>query len=186
MVNRIIKWWKDVMDWKERWEKLLPSNYINGRAFRKAELRKLEKIMEYPKAKLNEEEKLGQKVLYQQQYRELEKSLYPNPLVRFARNAGKLALTTLKWTFNKIKGPSPNHNRNQISNNIRKPVTDSEIREFLKKSLATTKKANSSKQNVKEGTTVLNSNKVTGNKQKKTGVVVPFKASKSVQKGISR
>ncbi|CDT15638.1 hypothetical protein BN1088_150008 [Sphingobacterium sp. PM2-P1-29] len=186
MVNRILKWWQDVMDWKERFEKLFPPSFLQSRSFKKAELKKLEKILAYPSKKLSEDERLSQKMLYQEQYKKLEKSLYPNPIVRLARNAGKLSFTALKWSFNKIFKQAPVGNKNQISNNTRKPTTDSEVREFLNKSLATTKKAVSSKQKVKVGTPAMNANKVTGNNQKKTGVVVPFKPSKSVQKGISR
>ncbi len=183
MVNRILKWWKDVMDWKERFEKLLPSNYINGRAFRKAEMRKLEKIIAYPKAKLNEDERLSQKMLYQQQYRELERSLYPNPLVRLVRNAGKLAFSTLKWSYNSIKGTAPPRLKNKFQSGKTGPMGDVEIRQFLKRSLTDSETMKRRKDNLKVTSPDTNK-KVSTDKAKKTALIVPFKPAKTIRKGI--
>lgn len=171
------------MDWKERFEKLLPSNYINGRAFRKAEMRKLEKIMSYPKGKLNEDERLSQKMLFQEQYKQLERSLYPNPVVRLVRNAGKLAFASLKWTYNKIKGPAPTTNKNQVRNEKTAPMSDAEIRQFLKRSMADSKTINQQGEKTTAAKPEINK-KVTANKVKKSAVIVPFKAGKPVRKGL--
>ena len=171
------------MDWKERFEKLLPSNYINGRAFRKAELRKLEKIIAYPKAKLNEDERLSQKMLYQQQHRDLVRSLYPNPFVRLVRYAGKLAFATLKWTYNKIKGSAPTANKNQVRNEKTKKMSDAEIRQFLKSSLADSKTMNKRREKTAAAKPEIDK-KVSTGKAKKATIIVPLKPAKSLGKGI--
>ncbi|WP_313492015.1 MULTISPECIES: hypothetical protein [Sphingobacterium] len=184
MVNRINKWWKEVMDWKERWEKLLPSNYINSRTFQKAELKKLEKVISYSKAKLNEEERLSQKLLYHQKYKELERSLYPNPLVRLIRNAGKLTGAAITWTFNKIRYQPSSGTKNQTNNGTVKPGrSDMEVREFLKNSMNEVKIQNRKLQKSKVTTSDVR-RKVPANSRKKSAVIVPFKPAKGIRKGI--
>lgn len=184
MVNKIIKWWKEVMDWKERWEKLLPSDYINSRTFQKAELKKLEKIMSYPKNKLNEEERLSHKLLYHQKYRGLERSLYPNPLVRLARNAGKLSMAALKWSFNKIRNQASTKTKNPTNNGMTNPGTsESEVREFLKNSLTEVKSNNRKQQKSKTATSAVKRT-VSANSRKKSAIIVPFKPAKGIRKGI--
>ena len=181
MVNRINKWWKEVMEWKERFEKLFPPSFLQSRAFKKAELRKLEKILSYPAKKLNEDEKLSKQMLYREQYKQLEKSLYPNPLVRLVRNTGKLALNTIKWTYNKVVKQAPLSGKNQIENRKTHPAKDAEIRDFLKRSLPDSEMA--SKKTVEAKAPAIK-NKVTASKGKKMGVIVPFKPGKSIRKGI--
>lgn len=171
------------MDWKERFEKLLPSHFMNGRAFKKAELKKMEKIISYPTAKLNEEERLSQKML-REQFRKLERSLYPNPLVRLLRNTGKFVATTIKWSVNKIMNQAPSRTKNQVSNTTTKPETsDSEIRTFLKKSMAEPRSAQKKKEKTKVEAPDIN-NKVSDGRRKRTGVIVPFKPAKTMRKGI--
>lgn len=183
MVNRINKWWKEVMEWKERFEKLFPPSFLQSRAFKKAELKKLEKLLSYPAKKLNEDEKLSQKMLYREQYKQLEKSLYPNPVVRLFRNAGKLALSTIQWTYNKIMKQEPLKGSNQAVNSKPKPANDSEIRDFLKRSLndANTEAKRSVKAKAKAP---ANKRKVSTANVKKMGVIVPFKPGKSLGRGI--
>ena len=45
MVNRIMRWLDEVMAWKQRFEKLFPPAFIKSADFKKAEMRKLEKIL---------------------------------------------------------------------------------------------------------------------------------------------
>ncbi|MNJ95267.1 hypothetical protein D3C87_129750 [compost metagenome] len=183
MINRINKWWKESMEWKERFEKLFPPSFLQSRAFKKAELKKLHKITSYPKSKLNEDEKLSQKMLYEQQYKELEKSLYPNPLLRLLRNTGRLAFNTLKWSLGKITGVAPIRNPNPVKNNSTIPASENEIRQFLKKSLPNTQGLKKKTEKTKTAEQNLNQ-KTSPSRQKKPTVIVPFKAGKTVRKGI--
>lgn len=128
MANRINKWWNEVMEWKERFEKQFPSDFIKGRTFRSAELKRLERILAYPGKKLTEDERLSQRMVYSEHYRELEKSLYPNPIIRLIRNVGKFAEAGLMWTAERV--------RNMFAKP--RPVStlkDSDIRKFLKDSI---------------------------------------------------
>lgn len=139
--------------------------------------------MSYPGAKLNEEEKLSQKML-REQYRELERSLYPNPIIRLVRNAGKLTGAAIKWTFNRIKNQPFSRTKNQPNNRMAKPGTsDTEVREFLKNSMNEVKTINRKQQKTKTATTEVK-RKVSSNSRKKSAVIVPFKPAKGIRKGI--
>lgn len=91
-----MRWLDEVMAWKQRFEKLFPPAFLKSADFKKAEMRKLEKILSYPRSKLNEDERLSRK-LVRQQYKQLVRELYPNPFVRLARDTGKLSWNVLKW-----------------------------------------------------------------------------------------
>lgn len=138
MVNRIFKWWQEVMAWKERFEKLFPASFLQGKDFQKAELKKLEKILSFPSNKLNEDERLSRK-LVRQQYLRLNRTIYPNPLIRLGINATKLTASAIKWSFNKLTLTRPSHNKKAVQNKKEMPVSDAEIRSFLEKGIAESK-----------------------------------------------
>ena len=128
-----MRWLDEVMAWKQRFEKLFPPAFIKSADFKKAEMRKLEKILSYPRAKLNEDERLSRK-LVRQQYIQLERERYPNPFVRLARNMGKLGWNAMKWTG---KGVARLFGSGVPVRAV--ALKDSDLRAMLKKDLETGK-----------------------------------------------
>lgn len=118
------------MDWKERFEKLFPSSFLNGRDFKKAELKKLEKILSQPKAKLNEEELLTRRMV-RTQYQQLERTLYPNTIVRLIRNTGKLTVNTIRWSAKQLRNRPRGTGKSRV-----KSLKDSEVRDMIQKDKA--------------------------------------------------
>lgn len=135
MVNRVFKWWNEVIAWKERWEKLFPASFLQSKDFQRAELKKMEKILAFPRGKLNEDEKLSRKYL-RQEYIKLNRKIYPNPFIRFGVNAAKVASGMIRWTFNKLKKPSLPHVQSAAQNNKAILDNNSEIKAFLEKGIA--------------------------------------------------
>lgn len=169
MVNRIFKWWNEVIAWKERFEKLFPASFLQSKDFQKAELQKLEKILAYPGGKLNDEERLSRK-LVRQQYRQLNKKIYPNPLIRFGVNAAKVTATALKWSYNKLTQPRISQDKKTSQNKKGMLVSDSEIKSLLEKGIAESK-AHSKNQSNKNGEIITAGNLSKETNQKKTVLV---------------
>lgn len=146
MVNRVFKWWNEVIVWKERWEKLFPASFLKSKDFQRAELKKLEKILSFPSNKLNEDERLSRK-LVRQQYMRLNRTIYPNPLIRLGVNATKLTASAIKWSLNKLNLTHPSKNKKAVQNKKEIPVNDSEIKSLLEKGIAVSKGHTKSKGN---------------------------------------
>lgn len=102
MTNRIFKWWDDVQKWKERFEKMFPSWFIESKEFQKAELAKLRSIIHAKTGKLSEEEKLSKKIL-QGYYHKVEQQVYPTFPSRISARIGNYVQTAAKALVERIR-----------------------------------------------------------------------------------
>ncbi|MDR3008581.1 MAG: hypothetical protein LBV59_11645 [Sphingobacterium sp.] len=102
MTNRIFKWWDDVQKWKEKFEKMFPSWFIESKEFQKAELAKLRSIIHSKTGKLSEEEKLSKKIL-QGYYNKFEREVYPTYSSRISARIGNYLQTVAKSLIERIR-----------------------------------------------------------------------------------
>lgn len=87
MINRIEKWMQDVLKWKQRFE-LISSSNASQKWMMKEQLRRYDQIASSRLKHPTQEEKLSKsKLIYEKA--DLEKALYPNPILRLSRKVWK-------------------------------------------------------------------------------------------------
>ena len=95
-MNRIEHWWQDVMKWKARFEKLFTSMGIHpGQAFQKELLKNYKKILSAKMGNMSPEERLTRKMV-KEEYKKLNRNVYPNPVIRYTKNLLGIALSGIK------------------------------------------------------------------------------------------
>jgi hypothetical protein len=95
-MNRIEHWWQDVMKWKARFEKLFTSMGIHpGQAFQKELLKNYKKILSAKVGNMTPEERLTRKMV-KEEYKKLNRNVYPNPVIRYTKNLLGIAISGIK------------------------------------------------------------------------------------------
>lgn len=94
MINRIEAGYNEIIKWKQRFDKLFSSDVTGSRAFKLEQLAMYERLLRQHKS-LSSDEKIFRKLVGQEK-RNLERSLYPNPLVRLIRKSIMLGVSVFK------------------------------------------------------------------------------------------
>lgn len=93
MINRIEQGYNEIIKWKQRFDRLFSSEVMASRAFKLEQLAQYERLLARHGG-LNREEKVFRNMVRQER-RGLERSLYPNPLVRLVRRVLVTGLRTV-------------------------------------------------------------------------------------------
>ncbi len=94
MINRIEAGYNEIIKWKKRFDKLFSSEVTGSRAFKLEQLAMYERLLRQHKG-LNRDEKVFRKLVGQEK-KSIERSLYPNPLIRVVRKAIVLGISAFQ------------------------------------------------------------------------------------------
>lgn len=116
MANRITNGLEEITRWKQLFENLIQRGVfsrdtLQSRAFRKEELRQYNRLLSRNRSGLSQDERIEKRFVNQQR-RQLERELYPNPLIRLLRNLSVLSKAVILLPANAIA------NRNRQSREL--------------------------------------------------------------------